>query len=395
MLLDNDVFFASTSPPVSDDCLDVLGWEWSATGGGGLEEYGGETGSETPAAVATSAVISVSPPGTHIYSASQTEERGSLLRPNSVVLGRASNNQVEDYFSFQCLKYEEEENPGRVSQETTADGFYSQEPLPTAPSPNMLHSLQSMYYEPSSAPSTTEPPTDPSKGMETGAIYLGMETAASSSGTPAIVTGCDVTAATRNEGGVSLSLSPAGGFGDAGDATLSWVPSLMGQSDGDCSKASRRGRPKRCKGLDVGKRKVESESAELLGRRRMGDVACYRGVYFDQIRHLWRANWPEESVIIDKGTRNVVDVRRCTRTKGFSAKKFGYQEAQRMAIEHREKMTGPGMVRHYVYQQDSQPVIPGSRTAARKSKDASDVDSQSPTSVTVTVQGQTPVLSGS
>lgn len=93
------------------------------------------------------------------------------------------------------------------------------------------------------------------------------------------------------------------------------------------------------------------------------NIACCRGVYFDQIRHLWRANWPEESVIIDKVTRKMIDIKRCTRTKGFSAKKYGYQEAQRLAIEHREKMTTPGLVRHLVYQDETNPNarLPGSR----------------------------------
>lgn len=110
-----------------------------------------------------------------------------------------------------------------------------------------------------------------------------------------------------------------------------------------------------------------------VGKSGAAGVACCRGVYFDQIRHLWRANWPEESVIIDKATGRMVDIRRCTRTKGFSAKKYGYQDAQRLAIEHREKMTGPGMVRHYVYQDETNPVaqIPGSRSARKRQQQSS------------------------
>lgn len=104
-----------------------------------------------------------------------------------------------------------------------------------------------------------------------------------------------------------------------------------------------------------------------MGCEKWEETSCCRGVYFDQIRFLWRANWPEESIIIDSATKRMLDIRRCTRTKGFSAKKYGFQDAQKMAIEHRAKMTGPGMVRHYIYQdQNSQPpLIPGARLAKK------------------------------
>lgn len=81
-----------------------------------------------------------------------------------------------------------------------------------------------------------------------------------------------------------------------------------------------------------------------------GNGGC-RGVYFDHIRHLWRANWPEETIVMDRESKRPIEVRRCTRTKGFSAKKFGFQESKRMAVAHRKTMITSGVIRKYIYQE--------------------------------------------
>eukprot|EP01053_Blabericola_migrator_P004239 Blabericola_migrator_1__4238@NODE_22_length_22262_cov_139_742014_g19_i0_p7_GENE_NODE_22_length_22262_cov_139_742014_g19_i0NODE_22_length_22262_cov_139_742014_g19_i0_p7_ORF_typecomplete_len429_score49_02AP2/PF00847_20/7_6e09_NODE_22_length_22262_cov_139_742014_g19_i01211113397 len=324
MLLDSDTFFPSTPPPSTDDALDVLGgWEWATS----FEDYGTTAAhSSLISSVAPSLTHNTPVPGNISARPNSPYERHPPGTPNSArpqqpILGSPATRS----------------NPAHVEE-----FFYDY--------PKYDISAESSYFSTASTAATS--PTGQQGGVATGLPPQ------------AIVTSCDIAVGTPAIAVLNTADCPGGG---GGESSVAVGPST-----------ARRGRPKR---TDTASPKVgilkksspidldETSPTDVLANRRRlpGDVTCYRGVYFDSMRHLWRANWPEESVIIDQGTRNVIDVRRCTRTKGFSAKKFGFQEAQRMAIEHREKMTGPGMVRHYVYQQDSSSAtIPGSKGSRSK-----------------------------
>jgi co-chaperonin GroES (HSP10) len=71
-------------------------------------------------------------------------------------------------------------------------------------------------------------------------------------------------------------------------------------------------------------RLADARTRRINGRVSSNNTSGYKGVYHNKKWNEWRARWSE-----GKGKR---------RDKSFSCKKYGYEEAKRMAIEYRKKM---------------------------------------------------------